>query len=305
MTRERWHIQRGNWFQLTRCGRSDCETTQQCSGLNLKDFVQFNLSFNAFFNFCNASTYDCLVTSEWFRGRATFYDQSRIDDATNFIFFSSNIYFSYNRPKSNDDEDFYFTDLDDEDEAIEMDATNTSPPLPPTLSHSDMARPPHEDPEYQRKIVGNIRQGLLMSSGGANGQTFVKATVPMTGSNTVIHNYATWSQTSPVRLKYEMKIKKKIYERSLSFRIHRKSTSDCRRDRPHLMHHIHRQRTPQPIIQFWFNNIIQCYHHKDQSRNYLTVLHRNCRRLHNRTRRCSTRPPNPSICRVTMPRCVR
>lgn len=99
------------------------------------------------------------------------------------------------RPKSNDDEDFYYTDLDDEDEAIEMDAANSTPPLPPTLSHSDMARPPHEDPEYQRKIVGNIRQGLLMSS---SGQTYAKATVPMTGSNTVIHNYAAWSQTSPV-----------------------------------------------------------------------------------------------------------
>jgi hypothetical protein len=102
---------------------------------------------------------------------------------------------SLNRPKSNDDEDFYYTDLDDEDEAIEMDPANSSPPLPPTLSHSDMARPPHEDPEYQRKIVGNIRQGLLMSS---SGQTYVKSSVPMTGSNTVIHNYAAWSQTSPV-----------------------------------------------------------------------------------------------------------
>jgi hypothetical protein len=99
------------------------------------------------------------------------------------------------RPKSNDDEDFYFTDLDDEDEAIEMDVANVSPPLPPTLSHSDMARPPHEDPEYQRKIVGNIRQGLLMSSGAGNGQTYVKSVVV---SNTVIHNYAAWSQTSPV-----------------------------------------------------------------------------------------------------------
>jgi hypothetical protein len=86
--------------------------------------------------------------------------------------------------------------LDDDDEAIEMDA-NSSPPLPPTLSHSDMARPPHEDPEYQRKIVGNIRQGLLMSSG--SGQAYVKASVAMTPSNTVIHNYAAWSNTSPVR----------------------------------------------------------------------------------------------------------
>lgn len=111
--------------------------------------------------------------------------------------FNNNLFFL--RPKSNDDEDFYFTDLDDEDEAIEMDAANSSPPLPPTLSHGDMARPPHEDPEYQRKIVGNIRQGLLMSSAAsANGQTYVKTSIPMSGSNSVIHNYAAWSQTSPV-----------------------------------------------------------------------------------------------------------
>ena len=82
---------------------------------------------------------------------------------------------------------------DEEDEAISIDA-NSTPPLPPTLSHSDMARPPHEDPEYQRKIVGNIRQGLLMSSGSnSNGQ----AAYAKSGSNTVIHNYA-WSHTSPV-----------------------------------------------------------------------------------------------------------
>jgi hypothetical protein len=88
---------------------------------------------------------------------------------------------------------------DEEDEAISMDA-NSTPPLPPTLSHSDMARPPHEDPEYQRKIVGNIRQGLLMSSGStSNGQTaYAKSGAMTSGSNTVIHNYA-WSQTSPVR----------------------------------------------------------------------------------------------------------
>jgi hypothetical protein len=99
------------------------------------------------------------------------------------------------RPKSIDDEDFYYTDLEDDEDAINMNAANTSPPLPPTLSHSDMARPPHEDPEYQRQIVGNMRQGLLMSS---SGQAYAKASVPMTGSNTVVHNYATWSNASPV-----------------------------------------------------------------------------------------------------------
>lgn len=77
--------------------------------------------------------------------------------------------------------------MEDEDEAIEMD-TNATPPLPPTLSHSDMARPPHEDPEYQRKIVGTMRQGLLMSSSSTNNVVV---------NNTIIHNYA-WSQSSPV-----------------------------------------------------------------------------------------------------------
>lgn len=94
------------------------------------------------------------------------------------------------RPKSTDDEDFYYTDLEDEDEAIVLEASNTSPPLPPTLSHSDMARPPHEDPEYQRKIVGNMRQGLLMSTN--NGQTFVK--VPMNSPMVLPSNSSyTWS----------------------------------------------------------------------------------------------------------------
>lgn len=154
------------------------------------------------FNFCN----DFLVTNEWvLMGVQCFFLSPWLTslNVMQFSILNSQLFLLLlrvliHRPKSKDDEDFYFTDLEDDDEAIEMDATNTTPPLPPTLSHSDMARPPHEDPEYQRKIVGNIRQGLLMSS--ASGQTFVKA--PMSGSNSVIHNYAAWSQTSPVRRKY-------------------------------------------------------------------------------------------------------
>lgn len=179
-----------------------------------------------------------------------------------------------------------------------MDAVISSPPLPPTLSHSDMARPPHEDPEYQRKIVGNIRQGLLMSSGSASGQTYVKASVSMSGNNTVIHNYAAWSQTSPVRLLFNWKSRWFFMNRF--FRIRHRSMSDCHRDRPLLMLPTHRQHTPQPIIQFSFNNIIQCHHHKDQSRNYLTVLHPSCRRPHSKIQRCSTRPPSPSINRAAL-----
>lgn len=112
------------------------------------------------------------------------------------------VYSQLNRPKSNDDEDFYFTDVEEEeDEAISMDASNSTPPLPPTLSHSDMARPPHEDPEYQKKFVGNIRQELL----SAGQQFHVKSTIPMSGSNSVIHNYA-WSQASSVSISHSMQL---------------------------------------------------------------------------------------------------
>uniref|UniRef100_A0A2M4A573 Putative transcription initiation factor tfiid subunit 1 isoform x2 n=2 Tax=Anopheles triannulatus TaxID=58253 RepID=A0A2M4A573_9DIPT len=58
-----------------------------------------------------------------------------------------------------DEEDFFFTETEDE-----SDESAPNPPSPPTLSHRDMARPPHEDPEYQRQIVGNYRQGLLSQS---------------------------------------------------------------------------------------------------------------------------------------------
>nr|CAI5824969.1 unnamed protein product [Callosobruchus analis] len=49
-----------------------------------------------------------------------------------------------------DEEEFYYT---------EVELGLTSPP--PTLSHRDMARPFHEDPDYQRLLVGNMRQSLL------------------------------------------------------------------------------------------------------------------------------------------------
>lgn len=54
---------------------------------------------------------------------------------------------------SDHEEEFYYTEIEDEGES-------PSPPSPPTLSHRDMARPPHEDPEYQRQIVGSIRYAL-------------------------------------------------------------------------------------------------------------------------------------------------
>lgn len=81
----------------------------------------------------------------------------------------------------------------------------------------------------------------------------------------------------------------------LNIRILHRSTSDCHQGRPHHMHHIHRHHTPHQTTQFWFNNIIRCHHHKDQSRSYLTVRHHNCHPHPNRTPQCSIRPPRPSI----------
>ncbi|XP_030376517.1 zinc finger protein 704 isoform X2 [Scaptodrosophila lebanonensis] len=57
------------------------------------------------------------------------------------------------------EEEFYYTDDDDDDESVKT----PSPASPPTLSHRDMARPPHEDPEYQRQKVINFRQGRAMN----------------------------------------------------------------------------------------------------------------------------------------------
>lgn len=57
------------------------------------------------------------------------------------------------------DEAFYYTEIEAEIETDiqEPNTKSPNPPSPPTLSHRDMARPPHEDPEYQRQLVGNMR----------------------------------------------------------------------------------------------------------------------------------------------------
>ncbi|KAH8417939.1 hypothetical protein KR222_008722, partial [Zaprionus bogoriensis] len=58
------------------------------------------------------------------------------------------------------EEEFYYTEDDDDDELVKT----PSPASAPTLSHRDMARPPDEDPEYQRQVVGNFQQGRAMSN---------------------------------------------------------------------------------------------------------------------------------------------
>ncbi|KAJ2946342.1 hypothetical protein O0L34_g12379 [Tuta absoluta] len=52
--------------------------------------------------------------------------------------------------ESDHEEEFYYTERE-----------VSVPAPPPTLSHQDMCRPPYEDPDYQRQLVGSFRQGLL------------------------------------------------------------------------------------------------------------------------------------------------
>lgn len=60
---------------------------------------------------------------------------------------------SRSRPKkegdSDHEEEFYYTERE-----------VAAPAPPPTLSHRDMCRPPHEDPEYQRQLVGSFRSAF-------------------------------------------------------------------------------------------------------------------------------------------------
>ncbi|CAH2068732.1 unnamed protein product, partial [Iphiclides podalirius] len=59
--------------------------------------------------------------------------------------------------ESDHEEEFYYTERE-----------VAAPPPPPTLSHRDMCRPPHEDPDYQRQLVGSYRQGLLSTMQNAS-----------------------------------------------------------------------------------------------------------------------------------------
>lgn len=84
--------------------------------------------------------------------------KSRSGVGNNFIFYLiilPNNKFRYFRPKkegdSDHEEEFYYT----EREVV-------APAPPPTLSHRDMCRPPHEDPEYQRQLVGSFRWESLI-----------------------------------------------------------------------------------------------------------------------------------------------
>lgn len=64
------------------------------------------------------------------------------------------------------DEAFYYQEIEVEGDLNTNNSPN--PPSPPTLSHRDMARPPHEDPEYQKQLVGDIRFVELFNSFSQN-----------------------------------------------------------------------------------------------------------------------------------------
>ncbi|KAF4519670.1 hypothetical protein B566_EDAN016771 [Ephemera danica] len=69
---------------------------------------------------------------------------------------------------SDHEEEFYYTE-------IEVEAANVAASSP-TLSHQDMARPPHEDPEYQRQLLqqsGSYKSPSLMAQRGS------PVTIPM------------------------------------------------------------------------------------------------------------------------------
>ena len=54
---------------------------------------------------------------------------------------------------SDHEEEFYYTECDVALESISDGMAGLYASSPPTLSHMDMARPPHEDPQYQRQLA--------------------------------------------------------------------------------------------------------------------------------------------------------
>lgn len=136
-----------------------------------------------------------------------------------------------------------------------------------------MCRPPHEDPEYQRQIVGNFRQGILARS---QQQQSVKHTLPLAGPINIPfqplqhHNY-TWSQQSPVSF-FSFFFNINLFYRPCCclesiltdilescrltkfyiinfFRLLHKNTYDYHLVRPHRQHHIHHHHILQQLLK--------------------------------------------------------
>ncbi|EDW42791.1 GM23848 [Drosophila sechellia] len=99
---------------------------------------------------------------------------------------------------ADDDEnevDFYYEDADDDDEQVKPSLASE-----PTLSHRDMARPPHEDPEYQKQIVGNFKQGRGGSHynhlAQSHGRTISGSNIPSTHQQQLQNNNTSCIPTS-------------------------------------------------------------------------------------------------------------
>ena len=63
---------------------------------------------------------------------------------------------------SDHEEEFYYTECDVALQSVVeslSDDTGLYASSPPTLSHMDMARPPHEDPQYQRELAMRAAAG--------------------------------------------------------------------------------------------------------------------------------------------------
>ncbi|XP_052858999.1 uncharacterized protein DDB_G0283357 isoform X2 [Drosophila gunungcola] len=93
------------------------------------------------------------------------------------------------------EEEFYYTDVDDDDEQVKPSLASE-----PTLSHRDMARPPHEDPEYQKQIVGNFKQGRAGSHynhlAQPHGRTISGGKIPSTHQQQLQNNNTSCIPTS-------------------------------------------------------------------------------------------------------------
>nr|NP_001097734.1 glucose transporter 4 enhancer factor, isoform A [Drosophila melanogaster]NP_001262444.1 glucose transporter 4 enhancer factor, isoform H [Drosophila melanogaster]AAF54467.2 glucose transporter 4 enhancer factor, isoform A [Drosophila melanogaster]AGB95826.1 glucose transporter 4 enhancer factor, isoform H [Drosophila melanogaster] len=93
------------------------------------------------------------------------------------------------------EEDFYLEDADDDVEQVKPTLASE-----PTLSHRDMARPPHEDPEYQKQIVGNFKQGRGGSHynhlAQSHGRTISGSNIPSTHQQQLQNNNTSCIPTS-------------------------------------------------------------------------------------------------------------
>lgn len=79
-------------------------------------------------------------------------------------------YYSPKKVQDDDDEDEALSDHEEEFYYQEIAVNHMS--SPPTMSHRDMARPPHEDPEYQKQLRLEVKQppAVVVPTNNSTGQ---------------------------------------------------------------------------------------------------------------------------------------